>query len=307
MPKHKKKSHPAKASSKSLRSAFKSLKTREQLRAMGKALRDKCPRESHAAWQASIDRADPIDLLEESSKGRMPELVPMRYGRMMQSPFTFYRGTALNMAADLATTPVSGLRVQACGNAHLCNFGAYATPERRVIADINDLDETLPAPWEWDVKRLAASLVVASRHNGHSEDDGRDAVLACVRSYREHMDEYGKMRVLDVWYDTVELEKIIGMIRDNEAQKRIQKRLEKARERSVLEHDFPELATSKGMAPSIRENPPLVFHPRSRQARIRVPDQEGVRRLSRLAAGRPTSAARPVQDAGHRDQGGRSR
>jgi uncharacterized protein (DUF2252 family) len=263
MPKRaKKKPHPAKAASKSLHSAFKSLKTREQLRAMGKALRDKCPRESHAAWQAPSNRADPIDLLEESSKGRMQDLIPMRYGRMMQSPFTFYRGTALNMAADLATTPVTGLRVQACGDAHLCNFGAYATPERRVIADINDLDETLPAPWEWDVKRLAASLVVASRHNGHSESDAHDAAQACVRSYREHMDEYSRMRVMEVWYDTIELEKLLEMVRDKEAQKRAQKRLEKARERSVLEHDFPELVTTAGMAPTIRENPPLVFHPR---------------------------------------------
>ncbi len=192
----------------------------------------------------------------------MPELIPIRYGRMMQSPFTFYRGTALNMAADLATTPVSGLRVQACGDCHLCNFGGFATPERRVIFDINDLDETLPAPWEWDVKRLAASFVVASRFNGHSEADARDAALACVRTYRRQMAEYSKMRVLDVWYAAIDFEKLISMVRDKDMQKLMQKRLAKARERSVAEHDFPELATTAGLAPTIKENPPLIFHPR---------------------------------------------
>jgi uncharacterized protein (DUF2252 family) len=122
----------------------------------GKRLRDKCSRQSHALLQPSANRPDPVSLVVQSSKGRIPQLIPVRYGRMMQSPFTFYRGAALNMAADLAETPATGLRVQACGDCHLLNFGAFATPERRVIFDINDLDETLPAPWEWDVKRLAA-------------------------------------------------------------------------------------------------------------------------------------------------------
>ena len=128
---------------------------------MGKELRTKCPRTSHAAWQAPANRPDPLDLLKESSEGRMPELLPIRFGRMLKSPFTFYRGAALDMAVDLAGTPATGLRVQACGDCHLMNFGAFATPERRIIFDINDLDETLPAPWEWDVKRLAASFVLA--------------------------------------------------------------------------------------------------------------------------------------------------
>jgi uncharacterized protein (DUF2252 family) len=227
---------------------------------MGKSLRDKCPRAAHAAWQPAADRPDPIVLLEESGKDRIPQLIPIRYGRMLQSPFTFYRGAALNMAADPATTPVSGLRVQACGDCHLCNFGAFATPERRVIFDINDLDETLPAPWEWDVKRLTASLVLASRNNGFSEDDARDAVLSCVRSYRERMAEFSQMRVLDVWYATIDVEKVIPTIQDKETQKRARKRLAKARERSVLEHDFPQLVTTAGMAPTIKENPPLIYH-----------------------------------------------
>lgn len=240
--------------------SLKSHPTLDELYAIGKSLRDKCLRESHAAWKPAVDRPDPIMLMEESNKGRMPKLVPIRHGRMLKSPFTFYRGAALNMAADLAGTPATGIRVQACGDCHLCNFGSYATPERRLIFDINDLDETLPAPWEWDVKRLAASFVLACRDNGFSEDSARDAVLSCVRSYRERMAEYSTMHVLDVWYASIEVDKLLPTIQDEEASRRFQKRLAKARERSVLEHDFPELATTNGLAPTIKENPPLIFH-----------------------------------------------
>lgn len=179
---------------------------------------------------------------------------------MLRSPFTFYRGAALNMAADLAGTPTSGLRVQACGDCHLLNFGSYATPERRVIFDINDLDETLPAPWEWDVKRLAASFVLAARSNGFPEATAREMALGCVRSYRERMAEYADMAVLDIWYDSIDADRLIPMIRDDEARKRIQKRMAKARERSVLEHEYPELVTTDGVAPTIKDNPPLIFH-----------------------------------------------
>ena len=203
-------------------------------------------------------------MMQEGNKGRMAHLVPIRHGRMMQSPFTFYRGAALNMAADLARMPASGIQVQACGDCHLMNFGSYATPERRVIFDINDLDETLPAPREWDVKRLAASFVLACRDNGFSEDNSRDSVLSCVRSYRERMAEYAAMTVLDVWYASIDAEKLIPTIRDEEARKRAQQRMAKAREHSTLEHEFPELVTTAGFAPVIRENPPLIFHQRER-------------------------------------------
>ena len=238
------------------------LPVRSELRARGKSLRDQCPRESHALWKPPHHRHDPVHHLEESSKDRIAHLIPIRYGRMIQSPFSFYRGTALNMAADLAVTPVSGLRVQACGDCHLCNVGGFATPERRIIADINDLDETLPAPWEWDVKRLAASFVVASRFNGHREEAARDAALACVRSYRERMLEYSKLSVLDVWYSSIDLEKLLLTIKDEESHKRLEKRLAKARQRKVVDDDFPELVTTAGMKPTIKENPPLIFHPR---------------------------------------------
>jgi len=198
----------------------------------------------------------------ESSEGRIPELIPIRYGRMIQSPFTFYRGSAFNMDADLSTTPASGLRVQACGDCHLCNFGAFATPERRIIVDINELDETLPAPWEWDVKRLAASFVVASRFNGHSEAEARDAAQIAVRSYRIKMSEYSKQSVLDIWYDSIDLEALIPTVKDEETQKRLQKRIAKARGRSIAEHDFPALVTTDGVTPVIKDNPPLIYHSR---------------------------------------------
>lgn len=232
---------------------------REEQMAAGRALRKLCPRASHAEWQPSEDRVDPLVLLQESSKGRIPRLIPIRYGRMLQSPFAWYRGSAMSMAADLARTPTTGLRVQACGDAHLCNFGVYATPERRVIFDINDLDETLPAPWEWDVKRLAASFVLASRHNGFREEEARDAALCTVRSYREQMAELSKKTVLEVWYADMDVEELMSGV-DATTRKRGEQRLAKARERSALEHDFPQLVLTDGLMPTIRENPPLIFH-----------------------------------------------
>jgi uncharacterized protein (DUF2252 family) len=250
--KHPKKPKPAPASD--------AEPSRADLYALGKSLRAKCPRASHADWKPPADRPDPIDLLKESSKGRIPHLVPVRYGRMMQSPFTFYRGAALNMAADLATTPATGLRVQACGDCHLLNFGAFATPERRVIFDINDLDETLPAPWEWDVKRLAASFVLACRNNGIDHSTTRDAALECVRSYRERMAEFSEMTVLDVWYAHIEMADVIPTIHNAAVRKRIQKRLANAEHRSVLEHDYPNLVDTAGQAPAIKDNPPLIYH-----------------------------------------------
>jgi len=189
----------------------------------------------------------------------VPQLVPIRHGRMSLSPFTFYRGTALNMAADLASTPSTRVRVQVCGDAHLGNFRLFATPERRVIFDIHDLDETLPAPWEWDVKRLAASFVVASRNNRLSEQTAREAALNCVRSYREHMAEFSSMGVMDVWYASFEADSLIRNFRCKRHRKHLAKRLAKVRERSAFEHDFPKL-TSGGKSPKIREHPPTIYH-----------------------------------------------
>jgi uncharacterized protein (DUF2252 family) len=178
---------------------------------------------------------------------------------MLPSPFTYYRGTALNMAVDLARTPVTGFRVQVCGDAHLGNFRCFATPERRVIFDIHDLDETLPAPWEWDVKRLAASFVVACRENV-GEKVGEDAANACVRSYRVHMDEFSKMRALDVWYASWEAEELFARIEDAEIRSRTHKRLAKAKAKCSWEDDFPKLACTKTGAPVIKEHPPTIYH-----------------------------------------------
>jgi uncharacterized protein (DUF2252 family) len=226
----------------------------------GKELRNKIPRQDHAVWKPPADRPDPVALLEESSQGRIPQLIPIRYGRMMQSPFIFYRGAALNMASDLAHTPTSGLRVQACGDCHLCNFGSYATPERRIIFDINDLDETLPAPWEWDLKRLATSFLLACRDNSFSEGTARDTALTCARSYRERMKECSEMRAIDIWYSTLDVETLLPLLRDEEARRRFKRRIEKARERSVAEHDFPALVHTEAFVPTIRDNPPLIYH-----------------------------------------------
>src|SRR5215471_15196393 len=236
-----------------------SRKTQAELRAKGKKLREKCPRSSQASWKAPPGRRDAVALIEEANRGRLPELIPIRHGRMMLSPFTFYRGTALNMAADLATTPTTGIHVQVCGDAHLGNFRLFGTPERRMIFDIHDLDETLPAPWEWDVKRLAASFVVASRNNNLSEQIAREAVLNCVRSYRERMAEFGSMNVLDVWYASFEAETLINNFRYKRHRKHLARRLAKVRERSAFEHDFPKL-TSGGKNPEIREHPPTIYH-----------------------------------------------
>jgi uncharacterized protein (DUF2252 family) len=235
-------------------------KSYAELYAEGKSLRESCPRTSHAEWKATENRPDPLFLLKESSKGRIPELLPIRYGRMLQSPFTFYRGAALNMAADLAVTPTTGLRVQACGDAHLCNFGMYATPERRVIFDINDLDETLRAFWEWDLKRLVASFVLACRSNGFQKSVARDVALSCVRSYRLSMAEFSQMRTLEVWYASTEVETMIAAIKDKEAKRRFQKRLAEARTKTVFEDLYPKLAGAKGTTPTIKDAPPLIYH-----------------------------------------------
>src|SRR5215204_3276661 len=159
----------------------------QQRREQGRAVRRTVPRGTHAGWAPAPDRPDPVDLLEAQAKDRIPELMPIRYARMMASPFTFLRGSAVVMANDLAGTPKTGIQVQLCGDAHLLNFGAYASPERALLFDLNDFDETLPGPWEWDVKRLAASFVVAGRDNGFDTADCREAAQASVASYRQRM------------------------------------------------------------------------------------------------------------------------
>ncbi|MGW2414269.1 DUF2252 domain-containing protein [Streptomyces tubercidicus] len=174
--------------------------TAQERAEQGRALRSEVPRSRHAEFPATDGRADPIDIIERQSALRVPELVPIRYGRMLESPFRFYRGAAAIMAADLATTPSTGLRTQLCGDAHLLNFRLLASPERHLMFDLNDFDETLPGPWEWDVKRLAASFVIAGRGSGFSESVRADIVRAACASYRERMRQYADLRTLEVWY-----------------------------------------------------------------------------------------------------------
>jgi len=172
----------------------------EERRALGKSQRKQVSRKSHAGWTPAPDRKDPIKLLQAQDKGRLQELLPIKYGRMLASPFAFYRGSAVVMASDLAPTPVSGLDVILCGDAHLSNFGIFATPERNLVFDINDFDEVYPGPWEWDIKRLAASAVLAGRENGFKEKDCRRLAMVAARSYREAMQRFSESAILDVWY-----------------------------------------------------------------------------------------------------------
>ena len=233
--------------------------TRAEHYKAGRALRESCSREAHAAWKAPKGRPGAVELILAAEKGRVPDLLPLRHGRMVRSAFTFYRGAALTMATDLAGTPTTGIRVQCCGDAHLCNFGGFATPERRLIFAINDLDETLPAPWEWDVKRLAASFVVGCRDNGLSEAVAKDVVLTCVRSYRESMAEFSQLKTLELWYRSIGAEELMAEA-PPKLRKRIMKRIEKERAKSRGEEMFPKLAEHKGDNPVIKDQLPTIFH-----------------------------------------------
>lgn len=233
----------------------------DERRAAGKALRESVPRDAHSHWKAPRQRQDIIEILEASNRGRIESLIPIRYGRMMESPFAFFRGSTDIMAADLASTPVSGIRVQACGDAHLSNFGGFATPERRIIFDINDFDETLPGPWEWDLKRLAASIVVAGRGIQLAESDAIRAARATTCSYRERMADYAEMRSLDVWYDAIDVDRFVKSMDSEERRALIRERLKKIEEKNVPEYLFPKLAEHRGAAPRIKDDPPLIFHP----------------------------------------------
>lgn len=238
-------------------------------RGWGRALRADVPRSSHADWTPATDRPDPVALLEEQGAHRVPELVPIRYGRMLDTPFTFLRGAALVMAADFARMPSTGLFVQACGDAHLSNFGIFMSPERRLLFDINDFDETYPAPFEWDVRRLATSVVVASRDNGFSGGEARTATRAAVRAYRERMLALADMPFLDVWYTRTEVTDILKRARrvSPDRGKRVSSLMNKASTRNHLGAlaKYAEMDEGKW---HIREEPPLIVHlPRTRLAR----------------------------------------
>jgi uncharacterized protein (DUF2252 family) len=228
--------------------------------ARGAQARAEVPREAHADFKVTASRPDPITLLEGQAKARVPELVPVRWGRMMVSPFTYYRGAALPMASDLATTPVSGLTVQACGDAHLSNFGVFGSAERRLVFDVNDFDETLPGPWEWDVKRLAASMEVAARSNGFSGKQRRKIVAGTVASYRQAMRDFAGMTQLDIWYAHADIDQLRAQFDaklDARQRKLVAKSSAKARTRDSMQ-ELAKLTTTVDGQLRIISDPPLL-------------------------------------------------
>jgi uncharacterized protein (DUF2252 family) len=228
--------------------------------ARGKAARAEVPRSSHAAFEPPSRRQDPVKLLERQAETRVPELVPIRYGRMLVSPFTFYRGAALIMASDLAATPRSGFQVQCCGDAHLSNFGVFASPERRLVFDVNDFDETLPGPWEWDVKRLAVSMLIAARSNDFSVKDQDQIVLDTVEEYRTAMARFAAMKNLDVWYAHLDIEAVLAEFGSQfkaKQVKRTEKALAKARTKDSMTA-FSKLTRVVDGEARIVAEPPLI-------------------------------------------------
>ena len=234
--------------------------TPEERTARGRAARNEVPRSSHGRWVPADHRPEPVALLEQQAATRVPELVPIRYGRMLVSPFTFYRGAALIMAADLAATARSGLNVQVCGDAHLSNFGVFASPERQLMFDINDFDETLPGPWEWDVKRLGASFEIAGRDRGFSEAQRREIVLAGAAEYRVRMRQAAEMRNLELWYTHVEVTQLFEQMKADLSRKHLAKAkatVAKARTRDSMQA-FAKLTHDLDGERRITSDPPLV-------------------------------------------------
>ena len=233
--------------------------SRSERRKMGKALRQQAPRPSHGDWKPAPDRPDPISLLQEQDKTRLQHLVPIKYGRMLESPFAFFRGSAVVMASDLADTPVSGIQSVLCGDAHLSNFGVFATPERQMVFDINDFDETYPGPWEWDLKRLAASAVVAGRQNGYGDKANRDLVVAAVETYRDAMVKFFKMDTLDVWYFHVNVNDAMAVFTktSKKTAKGAQEMLKKARTRTQA-HTLEKMTYLEDGRRRINSDPPLL-------------------------------------------------
>jgi uncharacterized protein (DUF2252 family) len=232
----------------------------EERAARGRQARASVPRKSHAAWSPAPDRRDPVDILQDQAASRVQELVPIRYGRMLVSPFTFYRGAAAIMAADLAPAPRSGITTQVCGDAHLSNFGLFGTPERELAFDINDFDETLPGPWEWDVKRLVASLAIAGRNNGFPEADRHDIAVAATNQYRMAMWEFAELGNLDVWYSKMAVQDGLPQFRallDKKSMKSAEKTVEKAKTRDSLQA-FEKLTYEVDGERRIISDPPLI-------------------------------------------------
>ncbi len=240
----------------------------EERLAEGRAEREAVPLEAHSEWAMPDDRPDPVGILEAQDATRVPELVPIRHGRMIVSPFTFYRGSAAIMASDLSRTPTTGLRVQGCGDAHLSNFGVFAAPDRQLVFDLNDFDETLPAPFEWDLKRLVASVVVGARGNGHRRKDQRAAARATAAAYRTTIATAARMRFLDIWYTRFDAEKVIAELApraDKASIKSAKKALAKAQTRTSL-GSLEKFAERVDGGYRIKEQPPVIVRPPDTEA-----------------------------------------
>jgi uncharacterized protein (DUF2252 family) len=236
--------------------------TRAERRQKGKSLRTEAPRSSHGDWQPAADRPNPLDLLQAQDEGRLQRLLPIKYGRMMASPFAFLRGSAVVMAADLAHTPTSSLQVILCGDAHLSNFGIFASPERRLVFDLNDFDEAFPGPWEWDVKRLAASAAVAGRENGFNDKTNRKLAQAAVRAYRRTMAHFAEMRTLDLWYYYVDADVLPDVFAERSSKKtrkKTQRLLDKARSKTQEQTVANLTYVDKNGRRQIRREPPLLI------------------------------------------------
>ncbi len=228
--------------------------------AQGKLLRQSAPRSAHGLWKPAVDRPDPVEMLIESSRGRLESLAPIRYARMLTSPFAFFRGSAAAMAYDLASTPMSGLRVQLCGDCHLGNFGGFATPERRLIIDLMDFDETIPGPWEWDIKRLGASFYLAGRDIRLSEANCEEAVLNLGQAYRQRLIELSRMKTMDVFYASIGLDTFIAQARDAKTRKGREQMIAKARKRTSDQFFAKSVRQVDGRW-RIVDEPPFLIHP----------------------------------------------
>ncbi|TPG44513.1 DUF2252 domain-containing protein [Flavobacterium pectinovorum] len=227
----------------------------------GVAIRKIVPRSTHQEWTPPENREDPVEILIKTSIGRIENLLPIRYSRMMESPFAFYRGAAAIMAADLANTPNTGIDLQLCGDCHLMNFGGFATPERKLVFDINDFDETHPGPWEWDVKRLAASFVIAGRWRKFTNKVCKEFAWNVADSYKRHMLEYSKLSALQIWYADIDLAELIERGDDEEIKSFQQKRVKKAAEYTAHEKEFAKMTYQEGSRARIKDDPPLIYHP----------------------------------------------
>ena len=310
----------------------------DERQAKGRQASDQTPPSSHSGWHPAADRPDPVALLEEQDLTREQDLVPVRHGRMMVSPFTFYRGGAKIMAADLKDTPVAGLDAQLCGDAHLSNFGLFASPERRLLFDLNDFDETLPGPFEWDVKRMAASFMIAARNNGFSKADARAATQASVTAYREAMADFAKMPTMDIWYSHLDEDELTGRDphrgggdegskgakgkkgKKDEEQEKLAKRAQKVAEQTAAKahtrDSFCAVQARRTGRRAVPDHQPAAGHhsgPRPGRHLRPVPgrgpagDPRPVPRLPGHPAARPAPPARAVRDRGRGAQGRRRR